>query len=82
MGAWQGLQSINLGIDQVTALPGKTCGEGVISRKVFNILKDITIEDPNDFTVSFEEWEIKSIKLNVCRLCIFVFSLCRSLYMI
>ena len=56
--------TINLGIDQVTALLGKTYDEGVISRKVFNIPKDITIEDANDFTVAFEEWEIKDIKLN------------------
>ena len=56
--------TINLGIDQVTALLGKTYDEGVISRKVFNIPKDIKIEDANDFTVAFEEWEVKGIKLN------------------
>jgi hypothetical protein len=56
--------TINLGIDQVTALLGKTYDEGVISRKVFNIPKDINIENANDFTVAFEEWEVKSITLN------------------
>ncbi len=56
--------SINLGIDQVTALLGKTHDEGPISRKVFNIPKGINIENAHDFTVCFKEWDIKDIKLN------------------
>lgn len=56
--------SINLGIDQVTAVLGKTHSEPPISRKVFNIPKDINVENANDFTVVFREWEIDEIKLN------------------
>jgi hypothetical protein len=56
--------NINLGIDQVTALLGKTHEEHPISRKVFNIPKDIVLENANDFTVSFKDWEIKEMKLN------------------
>ena len=56
--------TINLGIDQVTALLGKAHDEGPISRKVFNIPKKINIEEANDFTVIFREWDIRDIKLN------------------
>ncbi len=56
--------NINLGIDQVTALLGKMHDEPPVSRKVFAIPKDIRIEDANDFTVSFREWEITGMRLN------------------
>ncbi|NOZ68387.1 MAG: hypothetical protein GXP46_03900 [Deferribacteres bacterium] len=56
--------NINLGIDQVTALLGKMYDEPPISRKVFAIPKDIRIDDTNDFTVSFREWEITGMRLN------------------
>jgi len=56
--------TINLGIDQITALLGKAHDEGPISRKVFNIPKDINVENANDFTVCFNEWDISEIKLN------------------
>ncbi len=56
--------TINLGIDQVTALLGKAHDEGPISRKVFDIPKDINVENANDFTVCFNEWDIKEVKLN------------------
>lgn len=56
--------TINLGIDQITALLGKAHDEGPISRKVFNIPKDINLENANDFTVIFNEWDITSIRLN------------------
>ncbi len=56
--------TINLGIDQVTVLLGKTHDEGPISRKVFDIPKDIKVEDAHDFTVCFREWDISEIKLN------------------
>jgi hypothetical protein len=56
--------TINLGIDQVTVLIGKTHDEGAISRKVFNIPKDIAVEHSQDFTVIFNEWEITDMKLN------------------
>ena len=56
--------TINLGIDQVTALLGKTHDEGPICRKVFDIPKDIKVEEENNFTVVFKEWDIKEILLN------------------
>lgn len=56
--------SINLGIDQVTAVLGKTHSEPPISRKVFNIPKDIKVENANDFTVGFKEWDVDEIRLN------------------
>ena len=56
--------SINLGIDQVTAVLGKTHDEPPISRKVFNIPKDFNVEDAHDFTVMFKEWDVTGIKLN------------------
>ena len=56
--------TINLGIDQVTVLIGKAHDEGAIDRKVFNIPKDITVEDSHDFTVAFVDWDIKAITLN------------------
>ncbi|MBI4683101.1 MAG: hypothetical protein HY757_08385 [Nitrospirae bacterium] len=56
--------TINLGIDQVTALIGKAHDEGPISRKVFDIPKEINVENANDFTVCFSEWDINEIKLN------------------
>ncbi len=56
--------NINLGIDQVTALLGKMHEEPPVSRKVFAVPKDIRIEDANDFTVSFREWEITGMRLN------------------
>ena len=56
--------SINLGIDQVTAVLGKTHDEPPISRKVFNIPKDFNVEDAHEFTVSFKEWDVTEMKLN------------------
>ena len=56
--------TINLGIDQVTVLIGKAHDEGSINRKVFNIPKDIVVEDSHDFTVAFKDWEIKALLLN------------------
>ena len=56
--------TINLGIDQVTVLIGKAHDEGAINRKVFNIPKDIVVEDSHDFTVAFKDWEIKALLLN------------------
>ena len=56
--------NINLGIDEVTAILGKTHDEPPICRKVFSIPKEIKIEDANDFTVSFKEWDLTGIKLN------------------
>jgi hypothetical protein len=56
--------TINLGIDQVTVLIGKAHDEGAIDRKVFNIPKDIAVEDSHDFTVAFMDWDIKALTLN------------------
>ncbi|MEN8264948.1 MAG: hypothetical protein ABFR82_15970 [Nitrospirota bacterium] len=56
--------SINLGIDQVTAVLGKTHDEPPISRKVFNIPKDFDVKDAHDFTVSFKEWDVTGMTLN------------------
>ncbi len=56
--------TINLGIDQVTVLLGKTHEEGAISRKVFNVPKDINVNDSHDFTVVFHEWDVKELTLN------------------
>jgi hypothetical protein len=56
--------TINLGIDQVTALLGKAHDEGPISRKVFDVPAEINVENANDFTVFFREWDIKEIRLN------------------
>lgn len=56
--------NINIGIDQVTVLLGKVHDEGPVSRKIFYIPKEINVENANDFTVVFKEWEITDIKLN------------------
>ena len=56
--------TINLGIDQVTALLGKAHDEGAISRKVFNIPQNIVVDNAHDFTVFFKEWDITEIKLD------------------
>lgn len=56
--------SINLGIDQVTALLGKAHDEGPISRKVFDIPGDITTDKAHDFTVVFRDWDISGITLD------------------
>ncbi len=56
--------TINLGIDQVTAMIGKSHDEGAIDRKVFNIPKEIIVENAHDFTVIFKEWDITDVKLN------------------
>lgn len=56
--------TINLGIDQVTALLGKAHDEGPVSRKVFDIPKDINISEAHDFTVVFRDWDISGITLN------------------
>lgn len=56
--------TINLGIDQITALLGKAHDEGAIARRVFNIPKDTDLEKANDFTVIFKEWDITAITLN------------------
>ena len=56
--------TINLGIDQVTVLLGKAHSEGAIDRKVYNIPKDIVVENSHDFTVAFKDWDIKAVVLN------------------
>ncbi|MBI5665596.1 MAG: hypothetical protein HZC49_11015 [Nitrospirae bacterium] len=56
--------TINLGINQVTALLGKAHDEGPICRKVFDIPKNVNVENANDFTVCFNEWDISEVKLN------------------
>jgi len=56
--------TINLGINQITALLGKAHDEGAIARKVFNIPNDIAVENAHDFTVSFKDWDITGITLN------------------
>ena len=58
------LVTINLGIDQVTVLLGKAHDEGAIDRKVYNIPKDIAVENSHDFTVAFKDWDIKAVVLN------------------
>jgi len=56
--------TINLGINQVTALLGKSHDEGAIHRRVFNIPANIVVENAHDFTVEFKEWDITALKLN------------------
>lgn len=56
--------SINIAIDQVTVMIGKSHNTSPLDRKVFNIPKDIDLKKTNDFTVSFSNWDIKDMKLN------------------
>ena len=56
--------TVNLGIDQVTALLGKAHDEGPISRKVFDIPGDINTGDAHDVTVVFRDWDIHDITLD------------------
>ena len=56
--------SINLAIEQVTAMLGKSHSTSPECRKVFNIPKEIDFHKAHDFTVTFRDWDIKEIKLN------------------
>lgn len=56
--------SINIAIEQVTAMIGKSHGAPPLCRKVFTIPADINLEQTNDFTVGFAGWDIKRISLN------------------
>jgi hypothetical protein len=56
--------SINVAIEQATAMLGKSQDTPPVCRKVFNIPKEINLQKSNDFTVSFRDWDIKEMKLN------------------
>lgn len=56
--------SINIAIAQVTAMIGKSHNTAPLDRKVFNIPESIDDQEANDFTVSFNDWDIKSMILN------------------
>jgi hypothetical protein len=56
--------SINLAIEQATAMIGKSHNTPPLDRKVFNIPKDIDLLIANDFSVSFSDWDLQGMTLN------------------
>ena len=56
--------SINLAIEQATAMIGKSHNTPPLDRKVFNIPKDIDLLKANDFSVSFSDWDVQGMTLN------------------
>lgn len=56
--------SINIAIEEVTAMIGESYDKPPRSRKVFTLPKKINPKKANDFTVHFKDWEIKDIKFN------------------
>jgi hypothetical protein len=56
--------SINGAINQATAMIGKSHNTPPLDRKVFNIPTNIDLEKANEFTVSFDDWDIMALRLN------------------
>ena len=56
--------SINIAIEQATAMIGKSHNTPPLDRKVFTIPQGIDLLQENDFTVSFDDWDITGMKLN------------------
>lgn len=56
--------SINIAIEQVTAMLGKSHDTPPLCRKVFTIPSDINLDQANDFTVGFSGWDVSSVSLN------------------
>jgi len=56
--------SINIAIEQVTAMIGKSHNTPPLDRKVFTIPKGIDLLQANDFSVSFSDWDITGMKMN------------------
>jgi hypothetical protein len=56
--------SINIAIEQITAMIGKSYNSPPLDRRVFTIPTGIDLLKENDFTVSFDDWDIQGIKLN------------------
>jgi hypothetical protein len=56
--------SINLAIEQATAMIGKSHNTPPLDRKVFNIPAGIDLLQANDFSVNFSDWDITGMKLN------------------
>lgn len=56
--------SINIAIEQATAMIGKSHNTPPLDRRVFTIPKGIDLLQENDFTVSFHDWDIQVMKLN------------------
>lgn len=56
--------SINIAIEQATAMIGKSHNTPPLDRRVFTIPKGIDLLKENDFTVSFDDWDITGMKLN------------------
>ena len=56
--------SINIAIEQVTVMIGKSHNTPPLDRKVFNIPKDIDLGKANEFTASFDDWDITALRLN------------------
>lgn len=56
--------SINIAIEQATAMIGKSHNTPPLDRRVFTIPKGIDLMQTNAFSVSFSDWDIISMKLN------------------
>lgn len=56
--------SINIAIEQITAMIGKSYNTPPLDRKVFTIPSEIDLLKENDVTVRFDDWDIQGIKLN------------------
>ena len=56
--------SINIAIEEVTAMIGESHSTPPKDRKVFKIPADIDLQKPHDFTVRFNDWKIVEIKLD------------------
>jgi len=56
--------SINIAIEQATAMIGKSHNTPPLDRRVFTIPKGIDLMQVNDFSVSFSDWDITGMKLN------------------
>ena len=56
--------SINIAIEQATAMIGKSHNTPPLDRKVFNIPQGIDLLQANDFSVSFDDWDVTGMRLN------------------
>ena len=56
--------SMNIAIESVTAMIGKSQNARPLDRKVFKIPSDIDIKEPINFQITFNDWDLLEMELN------------------
>ncbi|UCH44025.1 MAG: hypothetical protein JSV11_06840 [Nitrospiraceae bacterium] len=56
--------SMNIAIESVTAMIGKSQNARPLDRKVFKIPSDVDVKKPLSFKITFNDWDLLNMELN------------------